>query len=51
MSPLRSLSDLYDELFTSGIVDGNITVIHDAAGWAMSAHRDGRLVFEHLKKG
>jgi len=46
--PVESLSDLYDELFSSGIVDGNVAVIHDDSGWCMSAHRDGRLVFGHL---
>ena len=42
------LSKLYDELFLSGIVDGEVSVINDDMGWGMSAHRDGRLVFEHL---
>jgi hypothetical protein len=46
--PVESLSDLYGELFSSGIVDGDVAVIHDDSGWGMSAHRDGRLVFEHL---
>jgi hypothetical protein len=46
--PLESLPDLYDELHTSGIVDGNVAVIHDGSGWCMSAHRDGRLVLEQL---
>ena len=46
--PLDSLPALFDELALSGIVDGNVAVIHDDTGWCMSAHRDGRLVFEHL---
>jgi hypothetical protein len=45
--PLESLSDLYDELFTSGI-EGDVSVIHDDSGWAMSAFRDGRLIFGNL---
>jgi hypothetical protein len=49
--PLERLRDLYDELQTSGIVDGSVAVINDDTGWCMSAHRDGRLVFEHLDKG
>jgi hypothetical protein len=46
--PVERMSELYDELFSSGIVDGNVSVIDDNTGWGMSAHRDGRLVFEHL---
>jgi hypothetical protein len=46
--PVESLSDLYEELHTSGIVDGDVAVVHDDSGWCISAHRDGRLVFEHL---
>ena len=46
--PVESLSDLYDELFTSGIVDGNVSVINDDNGWSISAYRDGRLVFGKL---
>jgi hypothetical protein len=46
--PLESLSDLFDELKSSGIIDGNVAVINDDTGWCLSAHRDGRLVFEHL---
>jgi hypothetical protein len=49
--PLESLSALLDELETSGILDGNVAVIHDDTGWCLSAHRDGRLVFEHLAEG
>lgn len=46
--PLESLSDLYDELDTSGIIDGNVAVIHDDTGWCLSAHRDRRVVLEQL---
>jgi len=49
--PLESLAALYDELKLSGIVDGSVAVIHDDTGWCMSAHRDGRVVFEHLAEG
>ena len=49
--PVASLGDLYDELVSSGIVDGNVSVVHDESGWCMSVHRDGRLVFEHLGSG
>jgi hypothetical protein len=46
--PVESLSDLYDELFTSGITDGDVSVINDDTGWCMSAYRDGTVVFGHL---
>ena len=46
--PVERLSDLYDELYTTGIVDGDVSVVHDDSGWCMSAHRDGRLVFGRL---
>ncbi|WP_441287953.1 hypothetical protein ACSRUE_38715 [Sorangium sp. KYC3313] len=49
--PLDSLSDLYDELASVDREHGDVSVIHDASGWCMSAHRDGRLVFEHLREG
>jgi predicted Rdx family selenoprotein len=48
--PLASLSDLYDELLSTDREHGDVAVIHDS-GWSMSAHRDGRLVFEHLRNG
>lgn len=47
--PIESLSNLYDELFSSGIVDGDVSVIHDDSGWGISAYRDGRLVFGNLQ--
>jgi hypothetical protein len=46
--PVESLSDLFDELWFSGIVDGSVAVINDDLGWCMSAHRDGRLILENL---
>jgi hypothetical protein len=49
--PLESLSSLYDELSKSGITDGNVAVIDQGSSWCLSAHRDGRVVFEHLQKG
>lgn len=49
--PLESLSLLYDELLTADREHGDVSVIHDDTGWSMSAHRDGRLVFEHLENG
>ena len=49
--PIESLPALYDELWSSGIVDGSVAVFHDDTGWCMSAHRDGRLIFEHLGEG
>jgi len=47
--PIESLSSLYDELENSGIVDGDVAVIHKDTGWYISAHRDGRIVFEHIR--
>jgi hypothetical protein len=47
----ESLSALYDELQTADREHGDVSVIHDDTGWSMSAHRDGRLVFEHLRNG
>lgn len=49
--PLDSLSDLYEELRSADREHGDVAVVHDATGWSMSAHRDGRLVFEHLRRG
>jgi hypothetical protein len=46
--PLENLSDLYDELSTADREHGDVAVVHDGSGWCMSAHRDGRLVFEQL---
>jgi hypothetical protein len=49
--PLDALPDLYDELKTTDPEHGEVSVTHDDTGWNLSAHRDGRLVFEHLKQG
>jgi hypothetical protein len=46
--PLDTLPELYDELLTADQEHGDVAVVHDESGWAMSAHRDGRLVFERL---
>jgi hypothetical protein len=48
---IEGLSDLYDELQTADSEHGDVAVINDYTGWCMSAHRDGRLVFEHLVEG
>lgn len=48
---LDSLSALYDELSSSDREHGDVTVVNERSGWSMSAHRDGRLVFEHLGQG
>ena len=49
--PLESLPDLYDELLSTDGEHGDVAVIHDESEWSMSAHRDGRLVFEQLRDG
>jgi hypothetical protein len=49
--PIESLSRLYDELRLSDIFDGDVAVIHQDTGWCISAHRDGRVVLEHLGEG
>lgn len=46
--PAEKFPQLYNELFNSGIFDGSVAVINDDNGWSISAHRDGRVVFEHL---
>jgi hypothetical protein len=46
--PSERLPELYDELHSSGIYDGNVAVMNDDTGWCLSAHRDGRVVFERL---
>jgi hypothetical protein len=48
---LESLDALYDELRSADREHGDVAVIHDDTGWCLSAHRDGRVVFEHLKDG
>jgi hypothetical protein len=46
--PIESLSNLYDELITADREHGDVAVVHDDSGWCMSAHIDGRLIFERL---
>jgi hypothetical protein len=48
---LDSLSALYDELQMADREHGDVSVAHDDSGWCISAHRDGRVVFEHLDQG
>jgi len=48
--PIQSLDALYDELLSADREHGDVSVVHDDSGWSMSAHRDGRVVFEHLGK-
>lgn len=50
-SQLESLTALYDELLQADQEHGDVAVIHDNSGWCLSAHRDGRIVFEHLGEG
>jgi hypothetical protein len=47
--PMASLSDLYDELLTADREHGDVAVVHEDTGWLISAHRDGRVVFESLR--
>lgn len=49
--PIDTLSSLYDELSTTGREHGDVAIVHEDTGWSLSAHRDGRLVFEHLGEG
>ena len=46
--PVESLSALYDELKDAGREHGDVSVIHDESHYCMSAHRNGRIVFERL---
>ena len=46
--PIESLSNLYDELLIADREHGDVSVGDEDSGWCMSAHRDGRLVFERL---
>src|SRR5688500_4324820 len=47
----ETLALLYDELQWSSPEHGDVAVVDEDTGWAMSAHRDGRLVIEHLVDG
>lgn len=49
--PRASLSALHDELAIADREHGDVTVVHEESGWSLSAHRDGRLVFENLSSG
>lgn len=49
--PLASLPDLLGELSTADREHGDVAVVHEQSGWSLSAHRDGRLVLEHLSEG
>ncbi len=46
--PLEGLSKLYDELSNADSEHGDVAVVNDDSGWCLSAHQDGRLVFERL---
>mgnify|MGYP001418850281 CR=1 FL=1 len=48
---IERLSELYDELNAPDKEHGDVAVVHEDTGWSMSAHRDGRLVLEHLGNG
>ena len=49
--PLTSLGALLDELKTADREHGDVAVVHEGTAWCLSAHRDGRLVFENLRDG
>ncbi len=49
--PVESLSDLYDELLAADREHGDVSVAHEESGWCISAHRDRRVVLEHLRNG
>lgn len=46
--PVKKLSELYDELISADREHGDVSVVHEDSGWCMSAHLDGRLIFEQL---
>jgi hypothetical protein len=48
---IGSLGDLFDELATADREHGDVSVVDEESGWCMTAHRDGRLVFENLSMG
>lgn len=49
--PLASLPALFDELRAADREHGDVAVVHEDTGWSLSAHRDGRVVFENLSTG
>lgn len=48
---IESLGPLFDELSTADREHGAVAVVDEATAWAISAHGDGRLVFENLSSG
>ncbi|MES2595276.1 MAG: hypothetical protein V4662_08070 [Verrucomicrobiota bacterium] len=46
--PTEQLLALYDELQHADREHGEVSVTNDDNGWAISAHRDGRVVLVHL---
>lgn len=48
---LEALPALYDELQSADREHGDVAVVHEETGWSISAHRDGRVVFEQLGAG
>ena len=49
--PVASLPALLDELCIADREHGDVAVVHEDTGWSLSAHRDGRVVFENLSTG
>jgi len=49
--PIASLPALLDELSAADREHGDVVVVHEDTGWSLSAHRDGRVVFENLSIG
>ena len=47
----EALPALYDELALADQEHGDVAVVHEETGWSLSAHRDGRVVMEHLGDG
>lgn len=45
---LDSIPGLYDELLTATQEHGDVAIVIEDNAWSMSAHRDGRSVFEQL---
>ena len=45
---IGGISNLYEELCRSDREHGDVSVVHEESGWCLSAHRDGRLLLEHL---
>lgn len=47
----RQLNSLFDELGSADREHSDVAVVNEDSGWCISAHRDGRVVFEHLRDG